>query len=234
VDLNDNAILDIREFVRVNDKFIYNNFEYRVSGLDEQKFIIEDYVDGDVSGATVEIRRRLVENEIGFFGYAGLKLQTVVDYETSLGILNGENGTENEDEITDNSKFKENFLVKIGDDYYKIVAINATDITLDGPSNDWMTLGAGGTLVNFSIHHFVESPVATSFLLFDNIDRRGRDTVVRETFSTVTQDTEVVAFATGEAEPVPRPNGFFDKVEQNEKVSYTIEYKSGKKSTGEL
>jgi hypothetical protein len=234
VDLNDSAIVDIREFVNVNDRFIYDSFEYRVSGLDEQEFFIEDYVDGDVSGASVELRRRLVENDIGFFGYAGLKLQTSTNYEDSLGILNGENGPDEEDEITDNSQFKENFLVKIGDDYYKIVAINGTDITLDGPSNDWMTLDAAGTAVNFSIHQFVETPVASQFLVFDQIDRRGRDVVVRETYSTVTEDTEVVAFATGEAEPMPRPNGFFDKVNQDEKVSYTIEYKGGKKTTGEV
>jgi hypothetical protein len=159
-----------------------------------------------------------------------LKLQTAVDYEASLGILNGENGTDDEDQITDNSQFKENFMVKIGDDFYKIVAINATDITLDGPSNDWMTLFAGGTVVSFTIHQFVETPVATQFLVFDQIDRRGRDTVVRETFSTVTEDTEVVAFAVNE----PRPTGFYDKVEQSESVSYTIEYKNGKKTTGEV
>lgn len=230
VDLNDTAIFDIREFVKVDFRFIYDNFEYRVSGLDGQDFFIEDYVDGDASGATVEIRQRLV-TDVGFFGYAGLKLQTAVNYEAALGILNGENPpTDDENEITDNSLFKENFLVKIGDDFYKIAAINGTDITLDGLSNDWMTLGAGGTAVNFTIHQFVETPVASSFLVFDQIDRRGRDVVVRENFSTVTQDTEVVALSVDQ----PRPNGFFDKVEQSESVGYVIEYKNGKKTTGEV
>jgi hypothetical protein len=63
-------------------------------------------------------------------------------------MLNGSNPpTTDENHITDNSLWKENFLVLIGSDYYKIDEIDGDEMVLSGKQQDWHTWNAGGTLV---------------------------------------------------------------------------------------
>jgi len=227
VDLNDGDIEDINEFVHHGDYLLYNSVEYVVSGFSDGEFYISDYALGDATGVNVSVKRRLLNQAIGYFCYSGLKLETSVDYEADLEITNGTNPPTTE--LTENNRLKENFLVQINNrDYYKIQEIDGTTITLAGVPYDAMTLGAGGELVSFKIARFVKDTVEVQFMVFDQLDRRGKDPVVREIYSTVTEDVAVFALS------MPQGSNFADNAVQNEEVSFSIEHKDGSTSTGVL
>jgi polyphosphate kinase 2 (PPK2 family) len=48
-------------------------------------------------------------------------------------------------------------------------------------------------LWNYGVHHFVKDTVEAQFIVFDQIDRGGKDPVIREIYSTATEDVAVVA-----------------------------------------
>jgi hypothetical protein len=230
VDLNDSGIEDIAEFVSHGDYLLYDDVEYLVTGLVNGEFYIAGYGLGDATGVNVTVKRELLKQAIGFFGYSGLKLNTTTDYEADLEIMNGANPPVSDpNDITENNLYKENFLVQINNrDYYRMQDIDGTTITLAGLPYDATTLGAGGELVSFKIARFVKDTVEVRFMVFDQLDRRGKDPVVREIFSTVTNDVAVFALS------MPQGSDFGDNVVQDEEVGFSIEYKDGSTSTGVL
>lgn len=231
VDPNDGGIVDIHDFVHVLDYMLYTGTEYKVSKIETSTghFYIDGYTGGDAVGVTIQIRRRLVDNAIGYFGYAGLKLLTSFNHESELGMLNGKNPPYTDpNDITDNSMWKENFMFFIGGEYYKIADIDGNDVTLEGLPQDWGTLNAGGTLVNYNILRFIEDTVETQFVVFDQLDRSGKDPVVREIYSTITQDVAVVALQS------PGDSDIRDNVAQDEGVSFHIQWKNGTSEKGDI
>jgi hypothetical protein len=228
IDLNDVNIESLDQYAVVGDYVKYSGTEYKIISTDNNKIQIEGYSGGNAGGISIEIRRLLVNSAIGYFDYAGLKLDTTINHETTLGILNGDNAPIDPNDITDNSLMKENFLVKIGNDYYKISQIDGTTITLSGLPKDWQTLSAGGTTVNYEIHHFIKDTVEAQFMVFDELDRGGKDVVVREIESSVTNDVAVVA--------LQMPSGVQceDIMRTEESISFEIAWKNGKKIQGEL
>lgn len=227
VNLNDSAILNIGDFIKLQDLLYYNGTEYKILGFDVLNFWIEDYDDGDAVGVTLQTRRRLVENGTGYFGYKGLNLITSADHEAEFEILNGSNAPA-EDDVESDSHFKENYLFKIDDEFYKIVSINANNVILEGREQDWMTLGAGGTSVEYSMVHFPKKQVNVGFVVFDYLGRDGYDPVIREIFSEIDQNTAIVALST------PKSSGVQENVSQEEGVSIEIETKNGETLKGDL
>lgn len=157
----------------------YSCTQYPVIGLSESnssQFYIGCYTGGDVAGAAVVLYNRLANNRTGYFNYSGLQLFTPVNYETSLGIANGEHPIATP---LENSKFKENFLILINTEYYSMEDISHQTITLSGPMNDWTTTG---TSVSYTILNYqtLGADIAASDFdpphpayNFDQIDRRG-------------------------------------------------------------
>lgn len=230
VDLNDSNVADIHDYVVHGDYMVYGDIEYKVTDFSGSQFYVEGYDLGDAAGVSVNIKRRLIEQGIGYFGYSGLKLETTTNYEAELGILNGVNPPYTDPNyITDNNLFKENFLVRIFNDYYKIAEIDGTTITLSGTTPyDVPTLAAGGSLSTFSISKFSKGTVSIKFTVFDQLDRRGKDPVIEEILSEVTDDVAVFALS------LPPNKNFSDSVMQDEGLSFTVEYRDGSTSQGEL
>jgi hypothetical protein len=227
VNLNENAILNIEDFIKLGDFLYYNGNEYLISGFDGLNFWIEDYVDGDAVGVTLQTRRVVVEKGTGYFGYRGLKLITSADHEAEFEMIDVSN-TSVEEDIESNSHFKENYLFKIGDEFYKIASIDADNVILDGREQDWMTLDAGGTSVEYSIIHFPKKQVNVGFVVFDYLGRDGYDPVIREIFSEIDQNTAMVALST------PKSSGVQENVSQQEGISIEIETKDGETLKGDL
>lgn len=226
IHFNDSHFVDISEFIKQGDVLVYSDIEYVVSGIKSNDTIyISDYDLGDAVGVNVEVRRIILNNEVGYFGYTGLKLITTTNYETSLNILNGKNAPTSD--ITDNSLFKENYLIKINDNYYRMQEIDGNNITLSGYPQDWMTLNSGGTLVNFDIYHFNKKPVDIKFIVFDELDRGGKDPIIREVYSTITNDVAVSALS------IPQ-NDITNNVMQNESISFVVQKRDGSTSQGDL
>lgn len=227
VNLNDTAILNIDQFVKLGDYLYYDGTEYLINEFDGNNFWIEDYVDGDAVGVNVHNRRRLINNGVGYFGYQGLHITTSTDHEDELGILNGSNPPP-EDEVTDNSKFKENYLFEIEGEYFKIISIDGVNVVLDGREQNWTTEAAGGTAVEYSIVHFPKKEVEIGFTVFDQLGREGHDPVIREVYSEVDQSTAIIALSASQG------SGVEENVIQSESVTFTITTKNGETYEGEL
>jgi hypothetical protein len=227
VNFNDTAILNLSEFIKSGDFLYYDGNEYVILSIQGDEFFIDNYDEGDAESVTVQSRRRLVEQGTGYFGYKGLRLTTFADHEAEFEIINGENSPP-VDEYTYNNKFKENFLFKIENEFYKIASIDEKEVVLEGREQDWGTSFSGGSIVDYSIIHFPKKQVNVGFVVFDQLGRDGYDPVIREIYSDIDKNTAIVALST------PKGSGVQENVSQEEGISIEIETKEGEKFEGEI
>ena len=225
VNLNDNGIVDINEFAKAGDYLKYINDEYEIVGFDGNNLLIADWVDGDVNGMEISIRRRLLSNAIGMFGYNGLNLITFSNHEAELGINNGTNPSS---DPLDDSHCKENYMFRIGNDFFRILEWDGKNVKLSGREQNWTTSSFGGTAVSYSVVWFPTKQVNVQFLVFDNLDRDGRDVIVREIEDQVEQNVAIVALSNNPG------SGIHENVSQQESVSFVVEKRNGKTTVGEI
>ena len=237
------ALEDVRSIVSAGDYLLLDGVQYPIIEFvtgELLEFYIDGYDDGDMAGATTKVYRRLVNNAIGKFSYRGLILKTLVDYESSLGILNGVNGPTDPNDVLEDNRFKENFLVQINPTtdatYYIMDEIDGTTITLGGQHVDWTRLTAGGTSVTFNIIKFEKIPVSIPERTeppwpghdFDFIDRRGNPIIDN------TQEIGMPMTLAAQALNKAKDDEVLDTVAQTESISFTIETADGNTQQGEI
>lgn len=223
INFNDPAI--IQGITRRGDFIEYESgSQYEIVAFDGDNPIIGNYGDGDANGVTVTVFRRIIQDGIGYFNYRGQQLITNVNYEGLLEIQNGAHAL-NADDITDDCKFKENFLINIDGTNYRIEQISDQTITISGDYQEWTTLNAGGTEVHFTIWHYDSrgpngNGVNVGWTAFQNLRRDNGDTVIRET--ELGDTIEIVAMSQPADDGMPK-----EEVTQSEGVQLKIEYKNG-------
>ena len=229
VNLNNYEISTVRKgLINPGYYFQYDDIEYKITSFpsdSEVKFYIDDYALGDAAGVTAKILHCVASMKEGFFHYQGHNIRTSTNYETALEIVNGANHSTNDNLIIDNDRFKENFLVKIDDNYFRIEEINNFDIALSGHQDyDWKTLIAGGTLVDMEIIQYLKEEVVLFGKVFPEIDREGVD------------DVEVLVETSGESAMFAHGSndGSNDVLTASESVMFEIQYKNGNKEQGAL
>ena len=112
--------------IKNGDFLLWNNQQYPIVGVDTSKVYIDGYTGGNLVGTVnIQVFRRLLDNVVGYFNFRGMTLHTTVDYETSLGIQNGQNPPAI---VVESNHFKENYLILIGTTYYNMTDINGQDI----------------------------------------------------------------------------------------------------------
>ena len=228
VNLNDTDIVNLNDIIMVGDGLHYNGLTYSISKLQGNNNLwIDNYTAGNIVGATIQTRRIMISNAIGYFGYSGLNLQTTRNYEAVLGIINGHNPP-SPDNQTDNSLFKENFMFLINGNFYKIAEINETLVVLSGRDQDWTTLDFGGTNVEFSIVHFPAKQVNVGFVVFDQLNRNGKDPIIREIESDIDNTVAIVALS------MPNGSGMQENMAQEESISFVIETRDGNIEEGTI
>jgi len=226
VDLNDPNIINRDEIFQIGDFLYYDGTEYEIiefTGTDS--FYIYGWVDGDVAGADVETRRRLVKSSVGQFGYRGLELITFSDHEAEFGIVNGENPPSI---ITDNNLFKENFMFLINNQFFRILEWDGVNVKLAGREQSWTTLTAGGTVLAYSLVQFTKNQVNVQFIVFDHLDRDGHDPIIRTIEDLTDMNQAIVALSSGPS------SGVQEQVGQDESISFVIETSSGQIEEGEI
>lgn len=227
VDLNVDGIPDREHYMLEGDLFVYSGTEYLILAFKESdQFWIKDWTTGDVAGANIDIRRRLIEKGTGLFGYKGLHLTTFGDHESEFSIINGSNPPVGP--YPDDDNFKESYMFKIGNDFFSIEEWDAKEVVLSGREQDWKTLDAGGTAVAYSLVHFPKKQVNVKFTVFDHIDRDGHDVIIREILDQVDQNVAIVALSTNPGA------GIEESVQSSESVSFTIETTNGQIQEGVL
>jgi hypothetical protein len=244
VDLGSPTIDDIRKLSKIGDYVLYNENQYKLKSFineENYKFFIENYNEGDVGGVDIIIYRRIVENCVGQLDYSGLELITSGNYESDLLI---QNGTNSNGLLTKESRLKENFLILINSDYYSILDIDSNKITLDGPNNDWTTLG---TSVDFVIYRFINQPLSIPFSnaprvpdhSFDQVVRSNNEVIVKETSETsipylrnielpIQKETDMKhssRLANRILNSINSGNEVTDSSSQQESINFNIEYK---------
>lgn len=229
INLNDAFLLDIAEVANIGDYIEYDDEEYEISEFDGNNIYIIGYSDGDAAGADISIRKRLVRNKVGYFGYRGLTLTTAADHESGLGILNGNNAPSDEDLITDDSNFYQNYLFKIDDDYYKIAFISGDEVILEGQHQDWTTTDNGGTAVTYDVLHFEKNSYEIKFDAFDQIDRDGHDIVERQILDSAAGTVAINILQSGGS-----GSQVLEHVTQEENISYSVEWSNGETEEGDL
>jgi hypothetical protein len=241
VELTDAVLTEVRNLLRIDDLIEISGTRYILTGFvdgETHKFYIKDYSGGDASGLTIVAYRLLVENNIGYLDYHGIKIETAIDHEFNLGILNGVNGETNPDEIIESDHYKENFLLLIDNtDYYKIEEIDGKTVTLGGPMDDFTTLGAGGTSKPYAIHQFLKQEIIVDENYDDQdprphnflfIDRRGQDMVEALRQQNPTDTVSFIALANDTGSNIE------DAISIEEGLSITIEYTNGDIEEGDL
>jgi hypothetical protein len=231
---SDLTIDNVRNLFEIGYYVLYMGGLYEIVGFvpvdGALRFYIGNYTAGDAAGVTVDVQKRLADNQIGYLQYQGMNFQTVLNYETTLGILNGVNAPVDPNLILDSDLWKESFLAVVhknppsDDDYYAIAQINGTTINLNGPQQTWTTLAAGGTPVNIHIYQYEKEHLTIPERsyppmpehTFEFVDRRGNDVVDIGTQS-VSPFLPFMALA--------EPSGISELISQNESVTFSIEYK---------
>jgi phage tail P2-like protein len=208
--------------VQKGDYVLFGGQQYPLIYIDKQLpsptndyLHIEGYSGGDQIGSVnIKILRRLVDNAVGYLNFRGMQLQTVSDYEVTLGIQNGQNPLS---PMVENSDFKENYLILIGSTYYAMADIDGQSITLNGPVLDWGTLGQT-TMVSYTIIQLVNMPISVQsgydeqYRTFDFVDRRG-DVVFME------EQTLTIGFKLA---MLNNPDSISETVRAKEKIWCTV------------
>lgn len=173
------------DFLVDYSSYPYDEWEIVEFSENPAHFYVLNYSDGDAVGIPRQVRRKLVKNSVGYLKYEGIKLQTATNYETFLPIINGVNPPVTGDNWLEDNILKENYLIYISyihssetiSNYYSIMDIDGTTITLGGPMADWQTISAGGTNVSFTIYRYDKNTITIAGHEFSIIDRRGNDTI---------------------------------------------------------
>lgn len=221
VDLNA-TFVDIDSFIHLGDFVNYNGTNYEIVEFDGNNVRIDGWTNGEVAGVMVDIRRRIVHNAIGYFGYRGLNLTTFADHEVEFEIMNGSNPPV---VVTDNNHFKENYMFQIDGQFFQIAEWDGQQVKLIGRAQNWLT---SGNAVAYSLVHFPKKQVNVQFTVFNHLDRDGHDVVVREIEDQVEQNVAIVALAASQS------NGIQENVAQEEGITFRIEMRNGDNEEGEI
>lgn len=219
-------LTDREDYILIGDFLFYDNTEYEIIEFtDEDKFYIYGWTDGDVAGASTEVRRRLVERSVGQFGYRGLELTTFADHEVEFGITNGINPPT---VILENDSFKENYMFLINNQFFRILEWDGKNVKLGGREQVWKTNTAGGTVVAYALVHFPKKQANVQFIVFDELDRDGKDPVIRTIEDLTDMNQAIVALSSGPS------SGVQEQVGQDEGISFIIETTNGQTQEGEI
>ena len=236
---NNTLVENIRNYVHLGDYAKVNSDQYKVIGFKDNGFYIENYNNGNFSGLIV-VYQRLLDNKIGNFYYNGWNIQTLVNQETNLEIVNGDNSITDPEDQTEASNFKEDFLIMINDNLYVIVGIDGVNIKLEGLPKDWTTLNNGGTPVEYSIIHYQKNGAMIQEILetatdtgevvryvpgaiFNKLDRNGGEMITIDA-----QNDEVSAAMVMNAMNQQDVNNLMDVTTQQESISFTVRWKNDK------
>lgn len=243
VEVLDVSLTDVHNLIGKNYYFEYSGTQYLITGVlndSDNEFYIDNYSSGDVGGAALTVYQRLAENVVGNLSHRGLKLKMVGDLETSLSIQNGVNATP-ENTWDEGNNFKEEFLIFIDDNVFFMEEIDGDDgsgnsiITLAGPDEYWKTLGSGGTnKAVVQIYKYKKQEITIPGQQFDLPEHtfRNYDTEGREVIKYTNDNTgEVTGLS---VENNDSEDYFLDQINQNESISYSIDYSNGFKQSGSV
>ena len=145
IEVNDLDFGNVKERVKVGNWFFYSplNEQYQVIelGFETNTFVVCSWNNGDVTGQSGKVLDRVVQETIGNLAYKGM----VIQKPSSLPSIEDPNAPN----AVENDQFKENFILVINDNLYKIedtyTEMAVDYLILGGLKLDLTTQLAGGT-----------------------------------------------------------------------------------------
>lgn len=219
---------DVRSSVRVGDYVCMGGPSdpsyYRVKSFKSggDSFFIEGYDLKTAVGEQVKIYRRVVEGRVGQIGYEGLVLEADNDLEALLPISDGASMDPNS---VSSSFLKDNYLLFIGSDYYSIVGVDGSSLSLGGRLDQYTKAGEE---VEFTVYRFSKErlgirerslPAVPPFD-FDSIDRSGKALISSVQADAGTGFLSHALNSAGSGQPI-------DVAGQEESIEFEVEYREG-------
>jgi len=188
----------------------------------EDRFYIEGYEGGDLGGEQVKVYRRVIERKIGQVGYDGLVLDADDDLEALLPVSNG---TGFSPDSVSSSYVMQNYLLFIGSEYYTILGVDGSSLTLGGRLDSYTKSGQG---VDFTVYRFSKEnlsirerfhPPVPGFE-FDSVGRSGKALISVSQGSGDASMLSAALNASGSRQPL-------DFAGQQESIDFEVEYRDG-------
>jgi hypothetical protein len=208
------------------DYVLMNGIQYPILFVNNANQVyLQGYSGGDQVGTqNIKILRRLIDNVVGYLHFRGLMIKTTMNYETSLGIQNGQNPVA---VFLDNSDFKENYLILIGTQYFQMADINGQSIYLSGPVQAWGLVGQAG--ITYTIIQIVnqqvpiQSGIDGTYNTFQPfVDRRGEGSNFVQQDSLTASPMVRMQMLNNESQTIK------EAVKTKESISYKIIHKEDK------
>ena len=145
VTVNDVNFGNAKERLKIGNYFHYSllNEQYQIIeyGFEENVFVVCSWNNGNVTGQSGKVLNRIVPDTTGNLSYKGM----VIEKPTSMLEIENPNSVD----AVENNQFKENFILVIDDNLYKIEDYYSEGVTdyliLGGLKLDLTTQLAGGT-----------------------------------------------------------------------------------------
>jgi hypothetical protein len=199
--------------------------QYKVTDLaggSSNDFFVSGWSAGSVAGKSVKLYQRLASQKYGSMTYSGMELVTDTNYETSLQINDGVNST---GDPLDNSRSKDNFLVRLVDagksldELFGISSIDGVNVTLAG---DLHFYGLTGSTVSVQVYRYVSIPADVGGVTYSSIYRSGPQRIAN------------VAGQSGSSMGVAETPGYAENVSTGEGIHFKIEYTDGTTEEGKI
>lgn len=240
VTVNDGNFGNAKERLKVGDWFFYGptSEQYQITefGCIENTFRICSWNDGNVTGQSGKILNRIVEDTVGNLSYNGM----IIEKPASLPAIEDPNNPS----AVENNQFKENFILIINDNLYKIedtyTEMSQDYLVLGGLRMDLTTQLAGGTSLSVECIQLKKTQQTINDVTVCYIDRIGAQEIVAINQDDVPESLcELSPFAfnaslltslenKGENSPIN------DIIKQEEKIGFKIETVSGQTYEGNL
>lgn len=199
--------------IKAGQWLIYDGDYYQITKLyGNDSFFVSDYSSGNVVGsASILVYNRVLESNIGFLAYKGMTLECADDHEAEFGVVNGTSDIPDGSPDID-SNFKENYIVRIGDNDYKILEWDGTEMTLSGSPLTWKLTG---TSVDYEIIQFTKTETTIGDKTFLKIDRGSQDS-----YTIIVEETEMGMLS------LANEDSFSETQTRSEVIELTIKYKN--------
>jgi hypothetical protein len=216
----------VRDTVRVGD-YVCMGWPsaasyYRVKSFrsGDDRFFIEGYEGGTEGGRQVKVYRRVVEGRVGQIGYDGLELEADDDLESLLPLSDGPSM---DPESVDSSRLKDNYLLFIDSEYYSIVGVDGSSLSLGGRLGSYTKTGVE---IEFAVYRFSKerlsirerSVPAVPPFDFDSLDRSGKALISVE-------ESGASAAMLSQALNSSKAGQPMDVAGQEESIEFEIEYR---------
>ena len=240
VTVNDGNFGDAKERLKVGDWFFYvpNSEQYQITefGCVANTFRICSWNNGNVTGQSGKILDRIVEDTVGNLSYNGM----IIEKPASLPAIEDPN----DPNAVENNQFKENFILIINDNLYKIedtyTEMSQDYLVLGGLRMDLTTQLAGGTSLSVESIQLKKTQQTINDVTVCYIDRTGAQEITAINQDDVPESLcELSPFAFNASlltslENKGENSHINDIIKQEEKIGFKIETVDGQTYEGNL